>query len=120
MLIPITTRVRSDGFAGYRGNPEDPTAILLRHNGLHIELVIDRSHPIGGGDPAGIADIILESALTTICDLADSVAAVDPDDQVSASSNWLGQMQGTLVATFEQTAQQLRVWKESVITGRTR
>ncbi|EPR14498.1 malate synthase [Sphingobium indicum IP26] len=97
-----TSLTQEQGFAGYRGDPEDPTAILLRHNGLHIELVIDRSHPIGGGDPAGIADIILESALTTICDLEDSVAAVDADDKVAAYSNWLGLMQGNLVDTFEK------------------
>ncbi|BAI96994.1 malate synthase G [Sphingobium sp. TA15] len=100
--VVATSLEQADGFAGYRGAPEDPTAILLRHNGLHIELVIDRSHPIGGGDPAGIADIILESALTTICDLEDSVAAVDADDKVAAYSNWLGLMQGNLVDTFEK------------------
>ncbi|KEQ54937.1 malate synthase G [Sphingobium chlorophenolicum] len=100
--VVATSLDQADGFVGYRGAPEDPTAILLRHNGLHIELVIDRSHPIGGGDPAGIADIILESALTTICDLEDSVAAVDADDKVAAYSNWLGLMQGNLVDTFEK------------------
>src|SRR3546814_13937721 len=82
--------------------PEGPTGFLLRHNGLHIDLVIARSHPICGGDPAGIADIILESALTPICDLEDSVAAVDADDKVAAYSNWLGLMQGNLVDTFEK------------------
>ncbi|KQN09493.1 malate synthase G [Sphingobium sp. Leaf26] len=75
---------------------------LFRHNGLHIEVVFDKAHPIGATDPAGISDVILESALTAICDLEDSVAAVDAQDKVGAYANWLGLMRGDLMETFEK------------------
>jgi malate synthase len=89
-------------FAGYRGAPADPSALLLSHNGLHIELSLDRSSAMGRSDPSGLADVILESALTTIVDLEDSIAAVDAEDKVAAYANWLGVMQGNLSARFDK------------------
>ena len=76
--------------------------LLFRHNGLHIELVIDANHPIGKDDPLHIADVVLESALTTICDLEDSIAAVDAEDKLAAYANWLGVMRGDLTDTFDK------------------
>ncbi len=89
-------------FAGWRGAAEAPSGVLLRHHGLHAELVIDRGSPVGRAHPAGLADVILESALTTIVDLEDSVAAVDADDKVAAYANWLGLMRGDLTARFDK------------------
>ncbi|HVF63798.1 MAG TPA: malate synthase G [Casimicrobiaceae bacterium] len=89
-------------FRGYRGATDAPTAILLRHHGLHVEIQIDRSQPIGRQDRAGVKDIVVEAALTTIMDCEDSVAAVDAEDKVQLYRNWLGLMQGTLTQEVEK------------------
>ncbi len=92
----ITSLADPDAFAGYLGDPSAPTGVLIRHHGLHLEVQIDAGSPIGSTDPAGISDVLVESAITTIMDFEDSVAAVDADDKVLGYRNWLGLNRGDL------------------------
>jgi malate synthase len=90
-------------FVGYQGEPNDPAAVVLKHHGLHIILSIDRGQRIGREDPAGIADVVIEAAITTIQDCEDSIAAVDAEDKILAYRNWLGLMKGDLKDTFQKS-----------------
>src|SRR5690554_6884635 len=103
----VTGLKDESGFVGYTGAADAPTGVLLVKNGMHFEIQIDASHPIGKDDGAHVKDVLMESALTTIMDCEDSVAAVDADDKTLAYSNWLGLMKGDLEETFEKGGERL-------------
>jgi malate synthase len=107
LLVDDMPLLDPEKFVGYRGHPRAPSSVLLRNNGLHVELVFDRTHMIGSRDQAGLADIRLESALSAIMDCEDSVACVDAEDKVTAYRNWLGLMKGDLAETFEKGGRSL-------------
>ena len=98
----FTTLADTSKFVGYQGSTDHPRSVLLINNGLHIDIQIDRNHLIGKTDTAGIADLVIESALSNILDLEDSIAAVDADDKVVGYKNWLGILKGTLVEKFSK------------------
>ncbi len=103
----LTKLDQTDQFIGYQGSSSSPTCILLKNNNLHIEIQIDKEHSVGANDPAGIKDVYLESAITTIQDCEDSVAAVDAQDKIQVYRNWLGLMKGDLKESFQKGGKEI-------------
>jgi malate synthase len=103
----LTGLQEEEKFVGYQGEEESPDALLFKNNGLHFEVQIDRTDSIGKTDEAGVKDILMEAALTTIMDCEDSVAAVDAEDKVDVYRNWLGLMKGDLTSTFKKGSQNM-------------
>ena len=103
----VTELLEKEKFAGYQGEEGSPDALLFKNNGLHFEVQIDRTDSIGKTDDAGVKDILMEAALTTIMDCEDSVAAVDAEDKVDVYRNWLGLMKGDLTSTFKKGSQNM-------------
>ena len=102
LLVDDMPLANPEKFVGFRGHPKAPDAVLLRNNGMHVELVFDRTHMIGARDQAGLADVVMESALSAIMDCEDSVACVDGEDKALAYRNWLGLMKGDLEEQMEK------------------
>jgi len=107
LLVDDLPLVSPEKFIGYSGNPKAPNSILLKNNGLFVVLVFDRAHVVGSRDQAGLADVRIESALSAIIDLEDSVACVDGEDKVNAYSTWLGLMKGDLTSEFEKNGKKV-------------
>ncbi len=103
----VTTLDDANQLRGYLGSADAPSSLLFVNHGLHVELVVDRESEIGSGDPAGVKDIVLEAAVTTIQDCEDSVAAVDAEDKVEVYRNWLGLMLGNLTSSFAKQGSSL-------------
>ena len=107
LLVDDLPLVSPEKFIGYSGNPKAPNSVLLKNNGLFVLLVFDRAHVVGSRDQAGLADVRIESALSAIIDLEDSVACVDGEDKVNAYSTWLGLMKGDLTSEFEKNGKKV-------------
>ena len=107
LLVDDLPLVSPEKFIGYSGNPKAPNSVLLKNNGLFVVLVFDRAHVVGSRDQAGLADVRIESALSAIIDLEDSVACVDGEDKVNAYSTWLGLMKGDLTSEFEKNGKKV-------------
>ena len=97
----------TDQFIGFNGDKENPSSILIKNNNLHVDIIINSNSEVGSVDKASISDVIVESALSTIVDNEDSVAAVDAEDKVKCYKNWLGLMKGDLTSTFEKKGKKL-------------